>query len=215
MHCGMHSHSSLVNKGLDSFIQPVGEAQCKEIQNEKTWRGFGGHLVTQIAMNSTTISSITISGSLEQDGTCYGEKYTGSHSWLNVVVQAIVIIQVEDYLARVKLEQNEVSLKSGITCDHTARSCLAVEIGETYWSPLTPQVCDKHFLLYQENGSVIIETQASGLITKYLVVEDEEQIFALKTSGTRGVHSFPARTFTKLASKPVQSKRRFNSIHEH
>lgn len=107
MHCGMHSHSSIVAGGLAEYIYPLGAVDCKEAHKYLTVKIYQ-HTIGMLQMNSTTTVSVTLRGHVSDDGSCEGITYSeDGHEWHKVVVTATIKIHLRQYFAKIKLETNE------------------------------------------------------------------------------------------------------------
>ncbi|KAG5879423.1 hypothetical protein JTB14_026514 [Gonioctena quinquepunctata] len=115
-HCGMHSHSSVVAEGIMNYIYRVGAEECRSIHRYRTLKIYQQN-IGGITMNGTTTESLTQEGAVDSDGTCEGSTYHENEQvWKDVVIIATIKIQVTDYLAKMKLDENEISLIGGVVC---------------------------------------------------------------------------------------------------
>ena len=178
-HCGMHSHSSVVAKGLYTYLYKVGRENCKAIHQFREFRGLHGQVFSGLQPNGTIGGSVTLAGKLQTDGTCTGTTFTeDGTTWENVVVTATVTITIKDYDATLKLDQDEVVLHGGYSCSFLSGYCIDAVMGETAWDPVTPQECNSYATLYNGQGYLVRQKNTSNPIM-YVVVEDGDRIFAL------------------------------------
>ncbi|KAG5863984.1 hypothetical protein JTB14_031588 [Gonioctena quinquepunctata] len=85
-------------------------------------------------MNGTTTASLTLEGVVDSDGTCEGSTYhENGQVWKDVVIIATIKIQVTDYLAKMKLDEDEISLIGGVVCPFLKGYCFDTNLGETTW----------------------------------------------------------------------------------
>ncbi|CAG9815985.1 unnamed protein product [Phaedon cochleariae] len=90
--------------------------------------------IESITMNGTTTATLTIGGSVDLDGSCQGSTYhENGQTWKNVVIIATIKIQVTDYLARVKMDENELVLSGGVICPFLKGYCFDTTLGEITW----------------------------------------------------------------------------------
>lgn len=186
MHCGMHSHTSAVAGGFAEYIHPLGAEQCRDLHKYKTLHLYQQN-IGHIVINGTTTASLTLMGHLKDDGSCEGVTYTeDGHSWSHVVVIASVKVHAQEYLAHVKLDNNEITVASGVVCPYLNGYCIDSKYGETVWD-YTPQVsCEEGLTLIYEGNAHLIGTRKNG---NYIVIEQEEKIFALSLKGTAHICS--------------------------
>lgn len=176
-HCGMHSHSSVVDGGLSNFVLQIGAEECNNLHRYQSVRVYGQE-IGKIIMNGTTSASLTILGSVDESGSCEGATYHElGRTWKSVVITASVKIIARDYLAQVKLAENEISLLGGVTCNFLKGYCFDTTLGETVWTNYEHVACDQQLsIIYQ--GSATRVTQKSNGQT-YIVVEQDDKIFAV------------------------------------
>lgn len=180
-HCGMHSHSSIVNNGLSSSIQRIGKEACENIHRYGEYRGFHNQVIGELKPNSTTPISITLAGRTDNNGKCQGTIYTSNgQNWEDVVVTASVKITITDYWTTVKLDANEVVLNDGLVCPYLEGSCFDNNLGEIYWTPVAFEDCDKYTTLYTGSATIVEEKVSSHRKNHYVVVEQETMVIALK-----------------------------------
>ncbi|XP_035742933.1 uncharacterized protein LOC118450980 [Vespa mandarinia] len=75
------------------------------------------------------------SGTVTTDGTCKTSQYSDLYgTWDEVVVQAIVRLTLQDYIATVKTKANQIHLKSGTACALDGEACHDLYESESYWS---------------------------------------------------------------------------------
>ncbi|EFA11706.2 hypothetical protein TcasGA2_TC001793 [Tribolium castaneum] len=179
MHCGMFSHSSMVSRGLYTYLHKTGRDGCLGIHEHQEYRGFYGHVFSGLTPNSTSGGTITIAGGVSMDGKCTGTSYTDNGiTWDDVVVTASVKITVQDYEANLKLDQDEISLRGGVTCSFLTGYCIDAVIGETVWNPVALPDCDKYSVIFCGRGHIIRQVN-DPQATSYLVVEQGDKVFAL------------------------------------
>lgn len=177
-HCGMHSHTSAVAGGVSTFVHVIGKTECQNLHRFKTIRLFN-QLVGGITLNGTTTASLTILGSLKDDSSCEGSTYNeNGHSWTKVIVVAALKIHTRDYLATVKLNQNEISLLNGLTCSYVEGYCMDSTYGETAWDYAPETSCDTGLTSLFKGPAVII-TNNKQAMERILVVEQEQKVFAV------------------------------------
>lgn len=176
-HCGMHSHTSVVEGGLSTQILQIGSEECSSLHRYQSIKLYGQE-IGRIIMNGTTTASLTILGSVDESGSCQGTIYHElGRTWKSVIITASIKITATDYLARVKLDENEISLMSGVTCNYLKGYCFDTTFGETVWNENEFQACERQLsILYQ--GSATKITQKSNKKV-YIVIEQEEKIFAV------------------------------------
>ena len=176
-HCGMFSHSSIVEGGVSTYVQTLGSEECNNLHRYKSLKLFDQY-IGGILINGTISASITMLGELTDTGACDRVTYhENGKTWKNVVITAAVKITTQEYRAKIKLEENEISLSGGVTCPYLRGYCMDTNIGETVWQYQQSEACDAHMsLLYK--GVATKVTQKSNKQT-YIVIEREEKIFAL------------------------------------
>lgn len=100
-----------------------------------------GHIhITGLKSNQTDSRAATLAGQVDNDGSCSGSTYCDPYgTWTDVIVLATLTFTLLDYQATVRLNTNQVILRSGVTCEFAATHCVDVEGGNTYWNALPAQ----------------------------------------------------------------------------
>ncbi|KAG5863444.1 hypothetical protein JTB14_036158 [Gonioctena quinquepunctata] len=176
-HCGMHSHSSVVAGCIMSYIYRVGAEECRSIHRYRTLKIYQQN-IGGITMNGTTTASLTLEGAVDSDGTCEGSTYhENGQVWKDVVVIATIKIKVTDYLAKIKLDENEISLIGGVVCPFLKRYCFYTNLGETTWEVSPLRTCEKKIsLLYHGQAEKIKNLFTTEQI---IVVKNNTEVFAV------------------------------------
>ncbi|XP_071051036.1 uncharacterized protein [Onthophagus taurus] len=180
-YCGMNSHVSDVHQGLMKTIRPIGRDECRKLHNTGTYIGYSGNVISNIKVNATTSASITVAGKLSMNGDCEGTVYTeNGQTWSRVVVTAAVTFMLKEYYATIALDSNEISLMGGVTCPFVDGYCMDVEAGETIWDEIEQGACKKrqYSIIYEGIGTEV-SVSSQDTVENYLVVEQDEYIFAL------------------------------------
>ncbi|XP_076397886.1 uncharacterized protein LOC143266138 [Megachile rotundata] len=179
-YCGMHSHVSVVHNGRQQYIFSTTHETCRNLQVTGTIAITPSVQVTGIQPNSTSHVSLTIAGRIDTQGTCSGTTYADPYgSWTDVVVQASVTVSIKNYVTPVKLDTNQVILRSGQRCSLQAGSCLDAEDGYTYWEPVPSDSCHfNHYDVLYEGRADKITSREQQTPTVY-VVTAEDTTFAL------------------------------------
>lgn len=129
-------------------------------------------------MNGTTSTSITIGGAVNNDGTCKGTTYQeNGQTWQDVVVVASIKIRVADYEARVKIDENEISLLGGVVCPYLKGYCFDTTLGEVTWENEALSHCGESLSLLFQGQAEIISNQFTT--ERILVIEDGTKVFAV------------------------------------
>lgn len=178
-YCGAFSHMSIVSEGVSSYIYQIGSEECRRIHQYREFRGLGGNIISKLAPNSTTSTSLTLAGAVDDAGRCEGSPYSeNGKTYKNVVVTAAVKITLKDYRTRVDLGNNEIKLRDGLTCPFKAGYCMDYDAGETTWEQIAEPECNRFNVLYEGQATFI--TERSDQANQFIVVEDHMKIFALK-----------------------------------
>ncbi|XP_031337381.1 uncharacterized protein LOC116166512 [Photinus pyralis] len=172
-----HIHTSAVEKGLSSYIHAIGAEECRTMHRYRTIQLFNQN-IGNIIINGTITAAITIAGALNTDSTCEGITYTeNGYTWKKVVIMGTIKITTREYYATVILEENLISLTTGITCSYLQAYCIDSTYGETTWDINIAQSCeDKLTELYSGKAQQI--TNKQNPFEKLIIVDQEEKIFA-------------------------------------
>ncbi|CAH1115810.1 unnamed protein product [Psylliodes chrysocephalus] len=176
-HCGMYSHTSIVENGVSKSIHKLGAEECRSMHRYQSLQIFR-QTIGNVAMNGTTTASITLQGQLDDKGTCQGVTYQeNGRLWTDVVIVAAVSIMTRDYDTSISLDENEIHLQGGVTCPYLKGYCFDSTYGETIWEQFNPPSCEDHLSsLYQGKGEKITNKITQEEI---IVVEESTKLFAL------------------------------------
>lgn len=179
-HCGMNSHVSVVAHGQLEYLAEVTRDTCEVMHKSGMYR-LGNSLINDLRVNQSTTHSITLAGSIKNDGSCYGTQYSDPYgSWDDVVVQGSVKVTLIEYQATVNLNTNRLNLKSGMTCLLTSQSCIDLEGGQTFWNALPVDNCkfNRYDVLYEGMAKKIKDIGHSYPQTVY-TLSTQDITFAL------------------------------------
>ncbi|CAB0037869.1 unnamed protein product [Trichogramma brassicae] len=180
-HCGMHSHTSAVQRGIAEYISEISKNACEDAHLTGVYN-YGGHSVIRgLKVNSTTSHPITLAGTLTPEGACSGTSYADPYgSWNDVVVQATIKITLTSQTARVDLDNNKLYLRSGTTCNFRDNYCIDSEGGYSYWHTLPKDYCkfSRYSILYEGYAEKAVDPRAFHPETLYSVTT-EDITFAL------------------------------------
>ncbi|KAK0071610.1 hypothetical protein PV326_001050 [Microctonus aethiopoides] len=85
---------------------------------------------TDLDANTTTTRPMQLSGKVDNSGNCKGGSYSDHYgNWDDVVVIGQIFITLQDYYANVKLETNDLILRSGQRCEYHTGKCLDLNNG--------------------------------------------------------------------------------------
>lgn len=192
MHCGMHSHNSLVAGGFASYVYTLGRDAC--VDAVKTGRVFL-HLdqnniqsFHDLSAGSSYHRSITFAGNLDSEGSCKGSAYTDKlGSWNDVVVSGSIKVTINKYDASVNGETNKIHLQSGTSCKYSDGKCLDSSLGESYWNVKEDDTCKtlQYKVLYEGNASISYSEDLASKINSniegtLLTVSNDMALFSFK-----------------------------------
>ncbi|CAG9825716.1 unnamed protein product [Phaedon cochleariae] len=87
------------------------------------------------------------------------------------------LIDVTDYLARVKMDENELVLSGGVICPFLKGYCFDTTLGEITWDVNPLRTCEEKFsLLYNGQAEKVVNQLTTEQI---IVVEDSSKVFAV------------------------------------
>nr|XP_023026000.1 uncharacterized protein LOC111514008 [Leptinotarsa decemlineata] len=177
MHCGMHSHSSIVSGGILNYVNRIGADECR---NAHRYRSLIIHhqKIGDLAANGTTTASLTLEGLVNADGSCEGTTYhENGQSWKSIIILATVKIRLMDYEAKIKLDENEIVLTGNVVCPYLKGYCFDPSVGEAMWETNPLRTCeDKLSLLYSGQADKIINQITTE---RLIVVENNAKVFAV------------------------------------
>lgn len=75
-HCGTHSHVSVVNNGMNEYIMETSRDVCRIAHATGIFKITDTHSITGVKINNTIVQPVTLKGTIDNDGSCYGEGYS-------------------------------------------------------------------------------------------------------------------------------------------
>jgi len=138
----MHSHI-IVNNIRVEYLLDISYVRCL--------RMFQDGILTRKFRNNRRIEakykqpSFCHAGSIKNDGSCQRTQYSGPYgTWDNVIVDAIVRINLRSSHVPVHLSTGRIMLKSGTICELNDSFCIDYEDGHTFWKPMPTSSCNFH-----------------------------------------------------------------------
>ncbi|OXU16632.1 hypothetical protein TSAR_013300 [Trichomalopsis sarcophagae] len=152
--CGMFSHQSEVKTGEQIFFISISRDICYDIHRFGSFE-YEKIQIHDIRINSTTRVSMTVAGSLSEDGKCSGTTFkTDQHDYEDVVVTAKLEIDVSDYMASANRDKDELILQSGTRCSYKDTKCTDADGKRSFWEyiPTSPCNYNQYVLLFDGKG---------------------------------------------------------------
>ena len=139
-HCGENSHLAAAVDGSAEYNKELTRDWCVQA-HENTNSDILG--LTNLKSNNTYSKPITLAGYIGRTGQCQEESYQDPYGkWDNVVVQAQIILSLSDYILPIKMNSNEVTLKSGKNCIYANGSCTDINGENTFWKVRKFEKCE-------------------------------------------------------------------------
>lgn len=195
-YCGMHSHASPVEGGIASRIYHLSASECRDMHSTRKASIYGKEiLVTKF--NETQESSVTFAGYVSRDGTCEGSYFhDGYREYAKVVVHGNVKILFSTHVALRSLNENRISLKSGLSCSYDDVACMDPYYGYTFWNERETYPCseDSYHVIYEGEATKVETISRLGnnevsIITMFSVTRTDE-MFTLRTIARKNVCQF-------------------------
>lgn len=147
-HSGTHSHSSMVVGGVSSNVHRVSRGYWKDIHPYGAFKIFH-QTIGHIKPNSSTFASVTLVCQLDNFWKCQAAIYQEKdHTWNNVVINTVLRIEVTDFLAIIKMEENDISLNGKVTCPFIPGYCFVAVMGEIFWHTTSTDKCERQFSIF-------------------------------------------------------------------
>lgn len=182
--CGMFSHTMDVANGKFAYIHEVTQQACLSMHNYGSF-SISSTIITGLKVNQTTTRPVLLAGKLDSNGACSGSAFTDDYgSWSDVVVLATVKITLQDYRATVKIDNNQIMLRSGIHCDLKAGQCTDIEGGNTFWKSVPEDTCKttNYGVLYDGHATKMLDSSDSDSQVIYSITT-KDTTFALASRG--------------------------------
>jgi len=181
-YCGMHSHVSVVNNGQMEYLLETGYTRCRQMLIDGTLSLGVGSIVDGLKPNRTTSRSVTLAGTIRNDGSCKGTQYSDPYgTWDNVVVQAIARVSLKTSYVSVQINTGKIILKSGTICALSEGFCLDPDDGYTFWKPMPTSSCNfqQYDVLYEGSATKIKDDTTDPSSPTIYSLSTEDITFAL------------------------------------
>jgi len=119
----------------------------------------------------------------KNDGSCQGTQYSDPYgTWDNVIVDAIVRINLRSSYVPVHLSTGRIMLKSGTICELINGFCIDYEDGHTFWKPMPTSSCNFHqYDVLYEGLATKITTETANSPTIYTLTTEDITFALTKT----------------------------------
>lgn len=97
LHCGMHSHVSVVHNGRADYVREVGYTQCLALFQGGTISVGAENLLHGIGANRTTTHSITLAGRIFNDGSCKGVQFSDPYGTICALKEGFCVDSDDGY----------------------------------------------------------------------------------------------------------------------
>jgi len=181
-YCGMHSHISAVNNGQMEYLLETGYTRCQRMLVDGTLSLGVGSIVDGLKPNRTTSRSVTLAGTIRNDGSCKGTQYSDPYgTWDNVVVQAIARVSLKTSYVPVQVNTGKIILKSGTICALNEGFCLDSDDGYSFWKPMPTSSCNfqQYDVLYEGSATKIKDDTTDPSSPTVYSLSTEDITFAL------------------------------------
>ncbi|KAL7286444.1 hypothetical protein TKK_0019392 [Trichogramma kaykai] len=185
-HCGMHSHSSIVENGVAKFLQEMNHLSCAQLHLSRSYSYERKLTVSNLPVNATIKKPFIAAGTVDKEGHCSGEEYSDPFgSWKTVTVHAEVEISLYEQLARVDTAENKIHFSSGTACTLTYGSCIDSENGYSFWDPIPKDYCKfNHYSVLFEGRVQKTTDNSNGTIYPVVyTLSTPEYSFSLAITG--------------------------------
>jgi len=175
-----------VHNGKYSYIEPITRQTCRRMHDYGSYQ-LGSTYITGLKSNTTTARPVTLAGTVDNDGKCSGGSYSDPYgTWSDVLVMGSVKITLHDYTADVRINSNQVQLRSGMTCEFGSVECIDIEGGDTYWDPVPVGPCkfSDYSIIYEGYADKIIDEELHQTVYS---LTTQDIIFALTSVGRHEV----------------------------
>jgi len=139
-------------------------------------------IVDGLKPNRTTSRSITLAGTIRNDGSCKGTQYSDPYgTWDDVIVQAIARVSLKTSYVPVQINAGKIILKSGTTCILSEGSCLDPDDEYTFWKPMPKSSCNfqQYDVLYEGSATKIKDDITDPSSPTIYSLSTEDITFAL------------------------------------
>lgn len=185
-YCGMHSHTSDILNGDDTFVSDINREACREMVKY----GYYKHdnvVLRDLINNVTNFRTVVLAGSLTSGGACSGTTFLSKNiEFKDVFVKDRLEITLYDGVA---VDQgDELILPSNTVCIYKKGSCVDTERTHYFWSLNPTSSCrfELYTILYEGISTRVTDTSNNNP-TIYFANTTENIQFGLARSGPLSV----------------------------
>lgn len=186
MHCGMHSHASMMRNTIYTFIKELSRDECLNIHRHGSLKTSSGGIIADIKPNATTKFGDAVAGYVDGNPNCQGEYFTdGRNDYHNAVVQYSITLTIRDFSTPVIASRDSILIE-GLRCDFSKEYCFDSVRGQSFWANNKDQACynDKYDVLFEGLATKgIIQNAATGENETVYSVVQKDTMFALQVKG--------------------------------
>jgi len=139
----MHSHISAVSNARVEYLLDISYVKCLRMFQDGILAVGNSGIIDGLKSNTSDSRSVMLAGSIKNERSCQGTQSDPYGTWDNVIVDAIVRINLKSSYVPVHLNTNRIMLKSGTVCDLNDDFCIDYD-SHTFWKPMPISSCNFH-----------------------------------------------------------------------
>ncbi|AYP67567.1 glycoprotein [Genoa virus] len=179
-HCGMHSHSSVMYRGITvKDIIKTSRNQCNMLHDHGTYQLMNGALITGLKVNSSFTTSVVEMGGIGAGGKCHGTSfYLNNHHYESAVMSSSYNFKLMEEHAKLELETGLIRPSSSYAQPFHKREGFDPDLGYIFWDGTgVNEKCSRTSYLVVYEGKAKVFVSRGG--TKTLVVNNTDQVMAI------------------------------------
>nr|QQP18730.2 putative glycoprotein [Soybean thrips chu-like virus 3] len=181
-YCDWRKYASTIDE--TAYFHAITRDECADLITHGTI-DYENHLLRELLPNMINYRSLTVAGTLEDDGDCYGSTYyTPGRTYSSVVVKVQLELFFGAQDAHISTKAKKVILPSGTRCDTAQNKCSEADGSHAFWEPIQDPACnyEEYVILFEGLGTKIVD-ESSVAPTMYFANSSKEVQFGLARTG--------------------------------
>lgn len=182
--CSWLSYLVPIENGVQEYLLDITRDQCKKLHETGYFVYNSNIIISDVKVNTSTTRTLYLAGNAEDRSCNTGSFSDRFGSYSKVLVEGVFTITLTSYTAKVDVENKNIILTSGLTCDFDRMECIDSMNGYTFWERLTDESCFKNKLeLIYEGNISRIEEHIDNITTINYMIDTEKYLIMLEDKG--------------------------------
>ena len=184
--CGRYSYLYVKPEHITSGVVHISRERCQAMHHGRTYHAVNAHIINNLKSNSTIKISVTVAGSVDNDGNCENGDLLYEGGTLNGLIIREYEISLQDGLSSTDITSGVTKFTKRYGCRLHEDHCSIADLGDIYIYPYVPRNCDeeRYKAIFEGHAKISLFTDGTY---KSVLVETEEIAFDLLVQDTERV----------------------------